>query len=313
MTAQASCPIQPPPPSIRWIAGSRLDGAWQMALDAALLAGLSAPGDPPIRSAAGSGLAAPVFRLYRWSRPTLSLGWHQHRIEGHWWELVRQGRLDLVRRPTGGRAVLHGADLTYSLVWPRPPGNRRQVYGRSLEWLVHAFAAMGQPLGGGRQAASLQRSSCFATSTLADLVHPGGAKRVGSAQLWRDGHLLQHGSIQLHPCPGLWRQVFGADPPRLDPLPLAGEALEAHLLGAAARWLPRIGGARERDAAGCDQGTAAPEALVEPPWTSPQPPPRTTPLSAAELAAAAARLTDYRLTASPSGDTSPELTMPRAT
>jgi len=173
---------------------------------------------------------------------------------------------------------------------------------------VRAFAALGRPLGGGRQAASLQRSSCFATSTVADLVHAGGAKRVGSAQLWRGGHLLQHGSIQLDPCPGLWRQVFGADPPPLDPLPLAGEALEAHLLRSAARWLPRIASG-EPETVGCQEGAASSAALVEPAWTTTQP----TPLSAAELAAAAALLGDYRLTASPSGDTSPELTMPRAT
>lgn len=220
MTAPPAQPMPPEAPT-RWIASTCLEGDWQMAIDVSLLDG-----------------AAPAFRLYRWSRPTLSLGWHQKRLEPHWWDLRRQGRIDLVRRPSGGRAVLHGADLTYALVWPRPEGTRSEVYGRALTWLVEAFAAMDLPLEVGHQAASLQRSSCFATSTAADLVHDNGAKRVGSAQLWRGGHLLQHGSIQLDPCPALWREVFGGDPPDLDPLPLSGIELEEHLLRAAAGALP---------------------------------------------------------------------------
>jgi lipoate-protein ligase A len=157
---------------------------------------------------------------------------------------------------------------------------------------------MGLPLHGGRQAATLQRSSCFATSTVADLVDANGAKRVGSAQLWRGGHLLQHGSIQLAPCPVLWREVFGGDPPDLDPLPLAGTDLEEHLLRSAARWLPWC--AVPVDGEGC-----GPSPLP--------PPPPLLPLAAEELAVIAPRLAHHRVTGSVSGETSPELTMPRAT
>lgn len=269
-----------------------------MAIDASLLEARSAanpasPADP-----------VPAFRLYRWSRPTLSLGWHQRRPEPHWCDLARRGQLALVRRPSGGRAVLHGGDLTYALVWPRPQGTRAEVYGRALVWLVEAFAAMGQPLRSGRQAASLQRSSCFATSTAADLVHADGAKRVGSAQLWRGGHLLQHGSIQLDPCPALWREVFGGDPPALAPLPLAGAALEQHLYRSAARLLPLLaggvaqGGVAKGGHGGVHDDTPLPASVA---------------LSPVELAAMAPGLGRYRVTVSVSGDTSPELTMPRAT
>ncbi|MBW4531968.1 MAG: lipoate--protein ligase family protein [Aphanothece saxicola GSE-SYN-MK-01-06B] len=292
MRTQAAPSVQPTPP-VRWIAPCQLDGAWQMAIDAWLLEG------PAAANPASVVVPAPAFRLYRWSRPTLSLGWHQRRLEPHWSELVRQGRLALVRRPSGGRAVLHGGDLTYALVWPRPQGSRAEVYGRALAWLVEAFAAMGAPLRSGSQAASLQRSSCFATSTAADLVHPSGGKRVGSAQLWRGGHLLQHGSIQLDPCPALWQDVFGGEPPELDPLPLAGEQLEQHLYRSAARWLPLLaGGVAEGGRGGGDQGRPFPEAA---------------PLSPAELAVMARGLDRYRATLSVSRDTSPELTMPRAT
>jgi lipoate-protein ligase A len=267
-----------PPASMRWIPPCCLEGAWQMAIDAWLLDRLAIE---PQR-------AGPMLRLYRWSRPTLSLGWHQQRLEPHWRALFEQGRIDLVRRPSGGRAVLHGGDLTYALVWPQPAGSRRQVYGRALEWLTRAFLAMGQPLQAGRQSTSLQPSSCFATNTLADLVQDDGAKRIGSAQLWRHGHLLQHGSIQLDPSPSLWRAVFVTDPPSLQPLPLSGPALEAHLYRSAARWLPVC--------------AAAPRA----PLTF-------SPLTMAELAAIAPLLGHYRLDGSASGLTSPEVTMPRAT
>ncbi|KEF43188.1 MAG: hypothetical protein ER33_00130 [Cyanobium sp. CACIAM 14] len=284
---------------MRWIPSCRLGGAWQMAIDAWLLDRSLAAADPlgqvspsaPIRP-----VSVPVFRLYRWARPTLSLGWHQRRLEPHWMELARRGRIDLVRRPSGGRAVLHGTDLTYALVWPRPRGSRSEVYGRALQWLVHAFAAMGLPLRTGQRAAGAQRSSCFATATVADLVHDGGAKRVGSAQLWRGGHLLQHGSIQLAPCPSLWREVFGADPPPLDPLPLEGEALEEHLRRSALRWLPMDNGGEGATGQGSEDSL-----------------PPETPLSAAELALIAPTLSHYRPTWPFGGVTSPELTMPRAT
>lgn len=202
-----------------------------MAIDAWLLeASLSDP----------AGAAA--LRLYRWSRPTLSLGHHQHQLPPHWQALAAAGRIDLVRRPSGGRAVLHGGDLTYALIWPMAAPSRRHAYGLACAWLCAAFAAMGQPLRFGRRAPSRERASCFATSTSADLVHRDGAKRIGSAQLWRRGTLLQHGSIQIDPPPELWREIFAEDPPSLPPLPLAGADLEALLRRSAERHLPCGGG-----------------------------------------------------------------------
>jgi lipoate-protein ligase A len=219
----------PPPdagaatPPGRWLPTTCLGGSWQMALDAWLL-------EQP-RAA---------FRLYRWQRPTLSLGRHQRRIPAHWEELAAAGSLALVRRPSGGRAVLHGGDLTYALVWPEPPRRRVQAYAAASAWLLEAFRRLGQPLTFGTAAAAggLASPNCFALGTAADLVHADGSKRVGSAQLWRAGRLLQHGAIQLAPCPHLWRQLFGTSPPSLPPLPCEGEALERRLLEAAREALP---------------------------------------------------------------------------
>jgi lipoate---protein ligase len=248
-----------------------LGGAWQMAIDAWLLE-----------------QDQPALRLYRWQRPCLSVGRHQRRLPASWLELAARGAIELVRRPSGGGAVLHGGDLAYGLVWPQPPPNRRQAYRQACRWLQEAFAALGQPLHFGERPASLAVASCFATATAADLVHDDGSKRIGSAQLWRGGRLLQHGSIQLAPDPGLWRQLFGSPPPALPPLPGGESGLEAALMAAAARWLPL-------------------PALREQPW------------SAAELAAIASRLDQCRLEGAPPppaaavSSTSPEASIDRTT
>lgn len=208
-------------PPTRRVPTLRLGGTWQMALDSWLLE-----------------QGKPAFRLYRWQRPCLSLGRHQRSLPDTWRRLAASGALELVRRPSGGGAVLHGGDLTYALVWPDPPPNRLGAYRQACRWLQEAFRELGQPLCFGNQPATLLAPSCFATHTAADLVHGVGLKRIGSAQLWRGGRLLQHGSIQLGPDAGLWRQVFGSDPPDLPPLPMTGERLEAALVAAAGRWLP---------------------------------------------------------------------------
>ena len=217
----------PDPSAVRWIPTHTLPGPWQMAIDGQLLD--QARADPR---------AGAVLRLYRWSRPTLSLGFHQKTLPSHWQELAMAGAIDLVRRPTGGRAVLHGGDLSYALIWPEARGPRARIYGRCCGWLCRAFGDLGLPLRPGRSAPSRDRSSCFATSTGADLIHSDGSKRIGSAQLWRGGCLLQHGSIQLTPPAALWERIFNEAPPKLPPLPLEIDDLESLLLRSAARCLP---------------------------------------------------------------------------
>lgn len=202
-----------------------LGGAWQMAIDGWM-----------------HERRQRLLRLYRWSRPTLSIGHHQKQLEPHWLDLAGRGVIDLVRRPTGGRAVLHGGDLCYALIWPDAIGTRTQVYRQACEWLRQAFETLGLPLQFGEQTASAQRSSCFAVSTAADLVHAQGEKRIGSAQLWRRGCLLQHGSIQISPPADLWQLVFGTPSPRLSELPVGGQELEAILMDSARKWLPTAAG-----------------------------------------------------------------------
>jgi len=183
--------------------------------------------------------APPMLRLYRWSRPALSLGRHQQRWPDHWRRLQADGRLELVRRPSGGRAVLHAGELTYALAMRPVQRQREAVYRHCCLWLQQAFAAAGEPLVFGEAAAAVpaQRSSCFATATPADLVGLDGSKRIGSAQLWQGPALLQHGSVLLDPPLDLWQELFGADPPALPPLAWQGDQLEQQLRAAAQHHL----------------------------------------------------------------------------
>jgi lipoate-protein ligase A len=237
--------------ALHWLPTRTMDGASQMAIDAWLLEQVAAGARP-----------GPVVRFYRWRRPTLSLGKHQSVIPPNWWRLVAAGRLDLVRRPTGGSAVLHGGDLTYALIWPDPPRRRREAYRLCCRWLQEAFAELGQPLHFGDAPCRANQANCFANSTAADLVHANGQKRIGSAQLWRGGSLLQHGSVLVNPDPELWERVFGVRPLSLPPLPLGGEALEAHLLAAAQQWFPSHG-SRQAGGSKLGWGSLLPEAWFE--------------------------------------------------
>ena len=82
--------------------------------------------------------------------------------------------------------------------------------------------------------------NCFARSTAADLVDGFGVKRIGSAQRWQRGHLLQHGEILLDPPNGLWQQVFRTEAPLAAPATIQREQLETHLHAAMASTWPGV-------------------------------------------------------------------------
>ena len=139
----------------------------------------------------------PVLRFYLWEGAWLSLGRHQTPRSSHWLDLVRRGSLKMIRRPSGGGAVLHGGGLTYALIWPHPPRQRREAYRRVNAWISSGLARLGLELSQGDDPALAGNQNCFASATTADLVDPLGHKRIGSAQFWQRGHLLQHGEIPL--------------------------------------------------------------------------------------------------------------------
>lgn len=175
------------------------------------------------------GLHPSTLRFYTWSPPAISLGYHQSHYPEHWQHLAWKGTpIDLVRRPTGGRAVLHQGDLTYAVVTSGLSGSRIQVYQQLCEFLIQGWRSLGVELHYGLAGRGYIHSpNCFGTATGADLVLADGTKLIGSAQLKRGPAILQHGSMRLQPDAALFTQVFEAETFEAIALPLAqqGEVL----------------------------------------------------------------------------------------
>ena len=175
------------------------------------------------------GLHPPTLRFYTWSPPAISLGYHQSSWPEFWQQLTWKGApVELVRRPTGGRAVLHQGDLTYAVVTSGLSGSRVQVYQTICEFLIQGWRSLGVELHYGSVGRGyIHNPSCFGTATGADLVLADGTKFIGSAQKRRGEAILQHGSIRLKPDIALFTQVFDAESfcPIHLPLTQRGEAL----------------------------------------------------------------------------------------
>ena len=145
-----------------------------------------------------AGGAPPALRLYRWRPPALSLGHFQAESDVDEDACDRHG-VEVVRRPTGGAALLHGGDLTYAAVLPRPAGADGRV-DSLYQWLARGLIAGLGRLGVAAQTARHDGPPgpvCFAGQQGADL-RVGERKVCGSAQVRRAGAVLQHGSILLH-------------------------------------------------------------------------------------------------------------------
>ena len=187
-------------------------GSTQMAVDEWLLEQHRLKGKPP------------VLRFYTWHPIAISLGYHQYHYPDFWQTLQWHGQpLDLVRRPSGGRAVLHQGDLTYSLIASGYRGRRRDIYAYLCGFLIEGWNRLDVSLHLGAEHQYQRSANCFGTSTAADLVMNNGYKLVGSAQLYRDHCILQHGSIRLQPDPHLVKTVFGT--PIIPPSALANISL----------------------------------------------------------------------------------------
>ena len=139
-----------------------------------------------------------VFSIYSWSRPTLSFGRHQPAMGLYDLERIREGDVDVVRRPTGGRAILHDHEITYSVTARIDDAvPLRAAYSRINRILLEGLTRLGvtaEVASAAERAESPSVRPCFETPGEGELV-AAGKKLVGSAQ-WRDGDaLLQHGSI----------------------------------------------------------------------------------------------------------------------
>jgi lipoate-protein ligase A len=139
-----------------------------------------------------------VLRIYAWSSPTLSLGRHQGARAVYDEARLAERGIGVVRRPTGGRALLHHREVTYSVTAPlahdEPAGT---AYRRINLLLINALERLGVPASPAERARHASRPSgapCFAEPSAGELL-VAGRKLVGSAQWRQEGALLQHGSI----------------------------------------------------------------------------------------------------------------------
>ncbi|CAM3243927.1 lipoate--protein ligase family protein [Brevibacillus invocatus] len=180
----------------RFIVTEPMSPAMNMAVDEAIL------------QLHGEGKVPPTVRFYTWDPATLSIGYFQKAVKEINLEEVHRQGLGFVRRPTGGRAVLHDKELTYSVIvseeHPKMPSSVTEAYKIISMGLLHGF----QNLGLSAEMVSLASeeekekytspgsSACFDSPSWYELVVEG-KKVAGSAQTRQKGVILQHGSILL--------------------------------------------------------------------------------------------------------------------
>lgn len=180
----------------RFIHTGNCSPAENMAIDEAILTEVS------------EGKSAPTVRFYGWNPPTLSVGYFQKATQEINMEQVAKEGLGFVRRPTGGRAVLHDQELTYSMIvredYPGIPTSVTEAYRVLSEGLLLGFRKLGLDAQmvqlateeDQKQYATLGSAACFDSPSWYELVVEG-RKVAGSAQVRHKGVVLQHGSILL--------------------------------------------------------------------------------------------------------------------
>lgn len=161
------------------------NGAENMALDEALMDRARETGEW-------------VLRVYSWNVPTISLGRNQSARGRYNLDRVHELSLDVVRRPTGGRAILHDREITYSVTAPvGDAGDLRESYHRINRLLLSALQSLGVAAtiaNPATRSAVPGMAPCFDEPAAGELTLDG-RKLAGSAQWRSEDALLQHGSI----------------------------------------------------------------------------------------------------------------------
>ena len=160
-----------------------------------------------LQCAEASEYPVTLLRLYSWEEPTVSIGYHQGVEDSFNWEYCRARGIPVVRRPTGGRAVLHADELTYSVVsndpGQYPIGSLDHTYLAIAKCLQMGFSMLGiaTELAVGSRDTEVElkgagKPPCFASASRHELLCEG-RKLAGSAQRRLKRSFLQHGSIPL--------------------------------------------------------------------------------------------------------------------
>ena len=157
--------------------------------------------DAAILSAVGRNEVPPTLRLYRWDPPCISLGYSQPYSDLDA-DLLQTRGWDVVRRPTGGRAILHTDELTYAVIGPktdpRLEGGLLQSYRRLSSALSSSLKILGLPveIHSGKNPDANNQPICFENPSDFEITVEG-KKIIGSAQARKKGGVLQHGTLPL--------------------------------------------------------------------------------------------------------------------
>lgn len=175
---------------------------WRLLLDGEAGGATNMAVDEAILEAVVEGHSPPTLRFYGWSPPCLSLGRNQPVAEANL-DACRAAGIDVIRRPSGGQAVLHSQELTYAVALlqsdPRSEGGVLGGYRRLSEGLLAGLWRLGidaVQACGARPAGGPPSPICFDRPTDYEICF-GGRKLIGSAQWRRRGGVLQHGSLPL--------------------------------------------------------------------------------------------------------------------
>ncbi len=177
----------------RLIVHPRMEGRLDMAVDEA------------IAEAVGAGASLPTVRLYGFAPPTLSLGRFQKIKDDYDPELMARDGVTLVRRPTGGHAVLHDSELTYAVALPKGEvgplfggARKREVYLFIARILIAGLANLGiTGTVNSSQKGDLHNPDCFGSTGEYEISGKDGRKLIGSAQMTTRHAILQHGSVPM--------------------------------------------------------------------------------------------------------------------
>ena len=178
---------------------------WRLVVDSDLRGALNMARDVAVLEAVAESQSPPTLRLYGWDPPCLTLGRHQG-VEAANLEFCRAKGIDVVRRPTGGRALLHHHELTYAVVAPLGTGplprHLQDAYRSICGALVAAVRELGVngELNGGEVNLQLpgprSTAPCFEAPAGGEVV-VSGRKLIGSAMRKHGGTILQHGAILI--------------------------------------------------------------------------------------------------------------------
>jgi lipoate-protein ligase A len=174
--------------SFRFLYSGKNDGPTNMAIDEAVMNGLR------------DGRSLPLLRIYAWDPPTITIGYFQHARDIDR-ERVRKSGFNLVRRLTGGRAVLHHEELTYSILFTADdfePFRKKEIFRFIARCLMDSLALLGiRSEMATKSRGDARSANCFASPAQYEIESPDFGKLIGSAQVISKGVMLQHGAIPL--------------------------------------------------------------------------------------------------------------------